>query len=116
MLCQRCGLCCFTMGVTVMLDTPKGLVGAWKPDGVACPHMSFEEGLACCAVHARPEYKDSPCWVYGNPDVDPDFAPKRGQPCQVGLAVLKWGGLRKVHPGVLQAALPLKILGPWPKS
>lgn len=104
------------MGVAVMLDTPKGLVGAWKPDGVACPHLSFEQGRACCAVHDRPAYTGSPCWTYGNSEVDPDFAPKRGQPCRVGLTIIERGGLYTVYPGARQMALPLEVLGPWPEG
>jgi hypothetical protein len=106
------------MVVPIMLDTPDGLKGALKPGHEACPHLSFDGVEACCAVHDRPEYEGSPCWTYGNPDVDPDFEIKRGRPCAVGEAVLERGGLRKVHPDVRQVPLvgTFKILGKWPSA
>jgi hypothetical protein len=116
MLCQRCGLCCYTMGVAIMYEVrDRGLMGVWKRDYEACPHLSFDGVTARCAVHDRPEYKGSPCWTYGNPDVDPDFASKRGRPCMVGEAVLEQGGLYKIHPKARQVAMELQILGPWPE-
>jgi len=106
------------MAVAIMLDTPEGLKGVHKPGHEACPHLSFDGVEACCAVHDRPEYKGSPCWTYGNPDVDPDYEGKRGRPCPVGLAVLEQGGLRKVHPGAKQTSLAglFKVLGDWPSA
>lgn len=99
-----------------MVDTPDGLMGAMKPGGESCPHLSFEGVTARCAVHDRPEYEGSPCWTYGNSDVDPDFIVKRGRPCQVGLAVLGRGGLCEVHPEARQTTLALQTLGPWPEE
>jgi len=106
------------MDVVIMLDTPDGLKGALKPGYEACPHLSFDGVKACCAVHGRPEYEGSPCWTYGNSEVDPDFIVKRGRPCMVGQAVLEQGGLRKLHPKVKQVPLvnTFEVLGEWPKS
>lgn len=101
-----------------MVDTPEGLQAALKPDEVACPHLSFDGVEASCAVHDRPEYKGSPCWTYGNSDVDPDFAAKRGRPCQVGIMMKSRGGVVALRP---KAAEPppvgeLKTYGPWPSE
>jgi hypothetical protein len=118
------------MDVLIMLDTPEGLRAVIKPHDKVCPHLSFDEqGLACCAVHDRPEYYGSPCWIYGNSDVDPDFIVKRGRPCLVGLSIRGRGGLHKVRPdlvkqGPLTEKLedlgpwhgPQRVIGPWPPA
>lgn len=116
MLCQRCGNCCFTMDVIIMCDTAEGLRAVLKPGHEACPHLSFDGATASCAVHERPEYVNSPCWVYGNSDIDPDFIVKRGRPCMVGQAVIEQGGLCKLHPRVEQVPLieTFEVLGWWP--
>jgi len=118
MLCQRCGLCCFTMDVAILVDADDGLKVAWKPGGQACPHLSFEDTQAGCAVHARPEFKGSPCWTYGNSDADPDFAHRKGKPCRVGELIQQGGGCAAIHPGVSEPtrAQDLEVLGPWDSS
>ena len=59
-----------------------------KPADVICPNLSFDnDRQASCAVHNEPWYKETPCFVYGNSDVDPDYFYKRGKPCLVGKAV-----------------------------
>lgn len=80
MICQRSGTCCTTMDVIIRVGDRYKM----KPGGVQCPHLQWEGNQASCAVHEEPWYKDMPCFVYGNPDIDPDFAPKRGRPCLVG--------------------------------
>jgi hypothetical protein len=88
----------------------------WKPGGVMCPHLVFQEGttIATCAVHSEPWYKDTPCFVYGNPDIDPDFELKRGRPCPVGKIIQEGGGLIKLRPGLKKATIEeLEDVGPW---
>lgn len=87
MNCQRCGHCCVTMPVCILVPNTKRF--AFKPGGAVCPHLSFNENkLASCAVHKDPQYQESPCHVYGNSDYDSDFAHKRGKPCPVGTYLL----------------------------
>lgn len=112
MICQRSGLCCVTMDVVVRIGDRAKL----KPGGYQCPHMKFEGTQAACGVHDEPWYKDTPCFVYGNPDIDPDYAPKRGRPCPVGELIQKKGGLKVVRPDLFhEIADPDKMedLGPW---
>ena len=99
-----------------MVDTPDGLRTAWKPGSKACPHLSFDGVQASCAVHNRPEFGDSPCWVYGNSDVDPDFAHRKGRPCRVGAMFLEKGGYTTFQPEAAKAvpAEDLEDLGPRP--
>jgi hypothetical protein len=80
------------MFVVIPIYTPEGVQAGLKGDGM-CPHLSLEGTKATCGVHDKPEYEGSPCWTYGNSEVDTDFISKRGKPCRVGLAVLKGGGL-----------------------
>jgi len=99
MICQRSGYCCITMPVVVIVPTSKH--GEWMPppqpsyrayfkDGsVRCTNLIFDGPEASCNVHDEPWYKHTPCFTYGNPDLDPDFIPKIGRPCPVGQAVLK---------------------------
>ena len=96
-----------------MVRTEEGLSAAWKPGGMSCPHLSFDGVEASRAVHDRPGYEESPCWTYGNSQVDPDFVPKRGRPCPVGAEIRQRGGFQKTHAHP-KPATELKILGPWP--
>lgn len=118
MICQRSGLCCVTMDVVVLVIKENGEKKAClKRGGFACPHLSLEGDQASCAVHELPEYEHSPCWIYGNPDVDPDFAAKRGRPCPVGVQVKKAGGLHVLKPEAMHDRLTvddLEVLGDWP--
>lgn len=87
-----------------------------KPGGVLCPHLKFEGSQAACGVHGEPWYKDTPCFVYGNPDIDPDFVHKRGRPCPVGKLIQEKGGLFVVRPDVQHQTVKaeeLEDLGPW---
>lgn len=83
MICQRCGNCCVTM--MVLVADPETQRFKMKPSGGVCPNLSIgEDGEASCAVHDEPWYSSTPCFTYGNPDQDPDYALKRGRPCRVG--------------------------------
>lgn len=113
MLCQRCGNCCVTMPVVILSPGANGEHQAvFKSAPMVCPHLSFAEGRASCAVHDLPEYQGSPCHIYGNASYDPDFLCKRGKPCQVGLLLLASG--RDVCAGASTPLLSdLDVLGPW---
>lgn len=107
MICQRCGNCCVTMDVVVYLNGRAIL----KPGNVRCPNLEADgKGTFRCAVHELPEYKGSPCWIYGNSQVDPDFICKRGKPCQVGRL---WIDHKDGFPVPEHATEPLEDLGPW---
>lgn len=109
MICQRCGLCC-----TFMVPIRIGDNVVLKPDGVYCPHLSFDGTLAQCAVHGEPWYPDTPCNVYGNPDCDPDFEIKRGRPCPVGKLMQQKGGMQAQRPGTQWVKVDgLEVVGQW---
>ncbi len=116
MICQRSGNCCYTMPVQIMGERNGKLRVLYKPGGKLCPHLSYDGPKASCAVHARPEFRFSPCWIYGNPDVDTDFEPMRGRPCGVGAMFQRRGGLPIVDPRRMQDTIKLEgleDLGPW---
>jgi len=82
-----------------------------KPEGKACPHLSFNAEGAVCAVHAEPWFENTPCAVYGNSRVDPDFLSKRGKPCVVGLRKKQQGGLCSlswISPEEMEDVAPVK--------
>ena len=109
MICQRCGSCCVNMPVIINV----GGSAMAKMMG-ACPHLSFKGNEARCAVHEEPWFKGSPCYAYGNPDLDTDFENKRGRPCPVGEMIQKEGGLPMEH----RKPIPLeelKCMAPWPE-
>jgi hypothetical protein len=95
MLCQRCGLCCYTMGVAIMYEVrDRGLMGVWKRDYEACPHLSFDGVTARCAVHDRPEYK----WTRTSPRSEVDLA---------------WLGRRCWSKGASTRSTPRPAKWPW---
>lgn len=116
MLCQRCGVCCLTMDVIVPVKKHGRWLAALKPGGKRCPNVRYEDGVAACSVHDEPVYQGSPCWRYGNSEVDPDFWNKRGKPCPVGTAVNRVGGVPDVDLSAYQevGVEDLQELGPWP--
>jgi hypothetical protein len=114
-ICQRCGLCCVSMGVIINL---KGKA-VHKPGDARCPHLSFEGTTAKCAVHDQQFFKESPCHTYGNGVIDPDFYHKRGKPCPIGELIQSKGGLFAVHGekyGRVLNADDLRDFGPWPEE
>lgn len=88
MNCLRCGFCCIALDVTILVDPNKGwddeMNYSYKPCGVRCPHLSFDDGgMATCAIHSHPNYIDTPCDRYdqiGKPNAD----------CRMGEAA--WSG------------------------
>jgi hypothetical protein len=113
MICVRCGHCCFSMPVIINVNGRAKM----KPHDTPCPHLELSgEDATICKVHGEPWYEGSPCHTYGNSDVDPDFAHKKGRQCLVGLAVKEQGGMKKLvdmtwRPNVED----LQDLGEWPK-
>ncbi len=104
------------MGVIIPVPTEEGLRARYKPGNVQCPHLSYDEHLqASCAVHELPEYQGSPCWTYGNPDVDPDFILREGKPCRVGEMFRRD---KPNHAAEFETTTvgELEDLGPWPEE
>lgn len=87
MNCVRCGTCCITMPVAIRV----GDRWKMKPGDVECPYLEKSPEGRVCSVHDEPWYKDTPCFVYGNSYIDPDFFHKRGKDCLVGVLCLKSG-------------------------
>jgi hypothetical protein len=104
------------MDVIVPLKKNGRWVACLKPGGQRCPNVRYDEGTATCAVHDEAIYQGSPCWRYGNSEVDPDFWNKRGKPCPVGEAVKRVGGVPEVDLSAYQevGVEDLHELGPWP--
>jgi len=88
MICLQCGTCCVTMPCAVS----NGDTWFWKPGNVICPHLEIFSETVTCRVHNEPWYVDTPCFIYGNPDSDPDFIVKQGKPCNIGTAYKIAGG------------------------
>lgn len=105
----------------MMVIIPVKENGEWrakmKPDGMPCPHLSYDGTKAACAVHDEPIYEGSPCWVYGNGLVDPDYASTRDRPCRVGEMYQRAGGFQKTRPQLFQVRVgelvKLEDLGPF---
>ena len=115
MICQRCGLCCVSMGVQINIEGKM----MYKPGDARCPHLSFDGTNAKCAMHDKKAYLNSPCHVYGNGSIDPDFFNKKGKPCPVGKRIQEMGGLFVVHGakyGKILNAGDMDDLGPWPEE
>lgn len=113
MICQRSGQCCITMAVIIPGPSKGGLRALMKPGMSRCPYLSFNvNNKASCAVHDLPFFKGSPCWVYGNPDVDPDFEVKRGRPCLVGKH-LRANEVKTQDVYATTTLGQLEDLGPW---
>jgi len=83
MICLQCGCCCVTMPVIIS----DGVNWYWKPGDAVCPHLDCSSTRVVCGVHGEQWYKETPCFVYGNPDIDPDFIVKRGKKCSIGSAL-----------------------------
>lgn len=64
MKCLRCGHCCNTMMIVIVIDPELGLVEN-NVKGISnerCPHLLGDKpGEYSCAIHDRPYYKDLPC-------------------------------------------------------
>ncbi len=119
MICQRSGSCC----VTMMVIIPVKENGEWraklKPGDVPCPHMTYEGTKASCAVHEEEIFQGSPCWIYGNSYVDPDYIGKRGKPCPVGKLYQNKGGFVQLRPKPFEQSITtdeMEDLGAFPSN
>lgn len=75
MHCLKCGYCCVWCGVAIIEGDRIKL----KPGGVVCPHLEFRADVngAFCKVHEETWFKSTPCYNYGNGEVDPDYSHNR---------------------------------------
>ena len=83
MKCLRCGHCCTTTLVTIVVDPDIG-----PADGnlrsisgyeERCPHLFGDEvGKYSCAVHDRPWYHETPCFSHGQVESSKDEACRMG--------------------------------------
>ena len=88
MKCLRCGYCCKTSFVVIVVDPDKGLTeGNMKAIGLKgperCPHLQGDKpGEFSCSVHDRRWYKKTPCFAHGQIEQSPD------NPCRMGEYLL----------------------------
>ena len=91
MHCLRCGHCCKTSLVVIVVDPDRGP----KRDNLravnlleeGCPHLRGEKaGEYSCAIHNKPWYKRTPCYAHGQIET------KKSSPCRMGEYLLKKGG------------------------
>ena len=117
MICQRSGSCCITMMVIIPVKEDGEWRAKLKPGNLPCPHLSHEGTEASCAVHEEEIFAGSPCWIYGNGLVDPDYAHTMTRPCMVGKMYQDSGGLKAVRPDLFQIrsvpSAELEDLGPF---
>jgi len=88
MICLRCGYCCTTSCVVIVVDPELGIVeGNLKAINLLeepCPHLrGSKPGEYSCAIHDRPWYSQTPCFSHGQIEASPDA------PCRMGEHVLK---------------------------
>lgn len=82
MICQRCGYCCIACSVVVVVGNRLKN----KMAGTLCPNLYVaSDGTTTCKVHDEPWYKNTPCFVHGNPDIDPDYAANPKKLCAIGV-------------------------------
>ena len=67
MKCLRCGHCCTTMMIVIVIDPKLGPVEG-NLRGISnerCPHLIGDTpGKYSCALHDMPYYKDLPCYEF----------------------------------------------------
>jgi len=86
MICLRCGYCCLTSMVVIVVDPDKGLKeGNFKAINCLeerCPHLCGDEvGQYSCAVHDKKWYKKTPCFSHGQIE-------RGNQNCRMGEHIL----------------------------
>lgn len=86
MKCLRCGYCCISYNVVILIDPDKGMEEGnvrLKPTGERCMHLRGDtSGQYSCAIHDHPIYKETPCFDFGQIEYSPD------DPCRIGEGVL----------------------------
>lgn len=69
MKCLRCGYCCIMYDVMIIDNPELGIVEGniiHKSTGQYCKHLvGTKIGEYACAIHDHPEYKNTPCYDYG---------------------------------------------------
>lgn len=88
MRCLRCGHCCQSSLVTIVVDPARGVeldnLKAINTSEERCPHLRGSvPGEYSCAVHDEPWYPETPCWAHGQIERSPD------DPCRMGEWILK---------------------------
>ena len=76
MICLRCGYCCeiclnsvvrpeYIDSITSVDDLEMDMLLPVGKELGPCPYFSWDaEGLAVCAIHDKPWYKETPCYQY----------------------------------------------------
>lgn len=87
MICLRCGHCCLTSMVVIVVDPKLGPVdGNLKAINTLeepCPHLQGSKpGEYSCAIHGKKWYKKTPCFSHGQIE-------RGNQNCRMGEHVLR---------------------------
>jgi len=90
MICLRCGYCCQTSSVVIVIDPDKGPVeGNLKAIDCLeekCPHLRGDKpGEFSCAVHDKEWYEETPCFSHGQIE-------RGNENCRMGEYVIARGG------------------------
>ena len=85
MKCLRCGYCCQTLAVVIVVDPQKGiqednLTVIGENGRERCPHLRGEcPGEFSCAIHNEPWYDETPCFSHGQIEKSPDTECRMGR-------------------------------------
>lgn len=87
MKCLRCGYCCKTSCVVIVLDPKKGIaksnLKALNLLEEPCPHLRGDiPGEYSCAIHNEKWYKKTPCYSHTQIEQKDSF-------CRIGERLLK---------------------------
>jgi hypothetical protein len=90
MICLRCGYCCQTSLVVIVVDPKKGVkegnlkaIDAMKE---RCPHLCGKKpGKYSCSIHKEKWYKKTPCFQHGQIE-------RGNQKCRMGEHLLRKSG------------------------
>lgn len=87
MKCLRCGYCCLSSIVVIVIDPKLGPIKsnlrAINLTKEKCPHLQGREpGQYDCAVHDEPWYEETPCYAHGQVE-------QGNQPCRIGEHLLR---------------------------
>lgn len=86
MVCLRCGYCCINSMVVIIkpeyvevADLKNEEHFMVKMDGIECPHLSWNDRQAICALHNYPWYKKTPCYSHGQIEESKDCDCRMGR-------------------------------------
>lgn len=90
MECLRCGYCCKSLSVVIVVDQKLGPVeGNLKAIDLLkepCPHLRGDEaGKYSCAIHDEPWYEETPCFSHGQ------IERNENEPCRMGTYIMSRG-------------------------